>query len=242
MTTLVGQCDTDKPVKGPKYVSFVSGSHDIDEPVQGSYKNKGQNKSEGGERDKKTSVPRPVYVCVLLTHVPELFSMLSTVHPKFDAFITTVLKVNPLLVLQEEIRHRTIEFLARWKQEAVTDFMATFSEFLGAEVTLQIDGIGYSNNAIALSCNAEIVFGDGATITERFSPKSIIGPKKAHITIALGPGVSAVNSVETLINPLIMMTLEEVDINDLPPAGFITFPPVSIKGTIFAEFPKVMSV
>jgi hypothetical protein len=165
--------------------------------------------------------------------------MISSIYPKFGVLTDAMLKANPMLVLQEERRHRTIEFLGRFKQEVVTAFMSTFSEFLGADVTLQIDGIGYSCNAIALSCIEETVFCDGATLTERFSPKSIGGPRKAHITIALGPGTSAVNSVETLINPLIIMTLEEVDINELPLAGFITFPPVPIKGTIFAEYPKV---
>lgn len=191
------------------------------------------------QKNKGTQAPRPVYVGVLLTPVPELFATLSSIHPKFDALIAAVLEANPTLALQEGRRHRTIEFLGRFKQEVVTEFMSTFDVFLGIGVTLQINGIGYSNDAIALSCTEETVFCDGATLTERFGPKVIIGPKKAHITIALGPGTSAVNSVETLINPLVTMTLEEVDINELPLAGFITFPPVPIKGTIFAEYPKV---
>ena len=201
----------------------------------------GNGKSKEGN-GKSVQVPNPVYVGVSLSLVPELFARISSIRPKFDALIAAVLEANLLLVLQEGCRHRTIEFLGRLKREVVTEFMSTFGVFLGAKVTLQIDGIGYSPNAIALSCTEETVFGDGATLTERLGPKSIGGPKKAHITIALAPGVSAVSSVETLINPLVTMTLEEVDINDLPPSGFITFPPVSIKGEIFAEYPKVKGV
>lgn len=224
-------------------VAETTGASLVAEPMQ--RKSKGHNKEgngkskEGNGKSVQVQVPRPTYVCVLLTCVPQLFAMISSIHPKFDALIAAVLEANPTLVLQEERRHRTIEFLGRFKREVVTEFMSTFGVFLGAKVTLQIDGIGYSGDAIALSCTEETVFGDGVTLTERFGPKSIVGPKKAHITIALGPGVSAVNSVETLINPLVTMTLEEVDINDLPPSGFITFPHVSIEGEIFAEYPKV---
>lgn len=207
----------------------------VTEPMQ--IKGNGKSK-EGKGKSVQVPPPNPVYVAVLLTHIPELFATISSIHTMFDPFIVAVLKANPTLVLQGERRHRTIEFLGRWKRDVVTEFMSTFGGFLGARVTLQIDGIGYSDDAIALSCTAETVFCDGATLTERFGPKSIVGPKKAHITIALAPGVSAVNSVETLINPLVTMTLEEVDVNKLPPSGFITFPPVSIEGTIFAEYPK----
>jgi len=218
----------------------------LQEPMQhkkkgskrGSKKTQEQHKCDDEERG-AVPVPRPTYVGVLLTHVPDLFAMISSTYPKFGVLTDAILKANSMLVLQEGRRHRTIEFLGRFKQDVITTFMSTCSEFLGADVTLQIDGIGYSCNAIALSCTEETVFDDGATLTERFGPKSIGGPRKAHITIALSPGTSAVNSVETLINPLVTMTLEEVDINELPLAGFITFPPVPIKGTIFAEYPKV---
>jgi hypothetical protein len=239
--SLVAGIESASLVAGTESASLVAGLGSmslVTEPMQRKSKVKSR---EGTGKSVQVPPPNPVYVAVLLTHIPELFAMISSIHSNFDALIAAVLEANPTLVLQEERRHRTIEFLGRWKRDVVTEFMSTFGEFLGAKVTLQIDGIGYSGDAIALSCTAETVFCDGATLTERFGPKSIVGPKKAHITIALAPGVSAVNSVETLINPLVTMTLEEVDINDLPSSGFITFPHVSIEGEIFAEYPKAKS-